>query len=138
MEMVESGTHQHAFYLRGIVPVARQVAPRARYTDSCVVRGSRACVPTCSTAFFLSHFSEQGTHMSGNAVEWDEKQQEAIDACCDVRKRIVAVTGKAGTGKTLMMREVAQRLLDAGYTCRPVHQQARQPSAYVRALVYQQ
>lgn len=54
--------------------------------------------------------------MSGNAVEWDEKQQEAIDACCDVRKRIVAITGCAGTGKTLLLREVAQRLLDAGYT----------------------
>lgn len=29
LEMVESGTHQHAFYLRGIVPVARQSVPRA-------------------------------------------------------------------------------------------------------------
>ena len=28
MELVESGNHQHAFYLRGIVPVARQAAPR--------------------------------------------------------------------------------------------------------------
>jgi hypothetical protein len=29
MELVESGKHQHAFYLRGIVPVARVSAPRA-------------------------------------------------------------------------------------------------------------
>ena len=29
MELVASGAHQHAFYLRGIVPVARQSAPRA-------------------------------------------------------------------------------------------------------------
>ena len=28
LEMVESGEYQHAFYLRGIVPVARQSAPR--------------------------------------------------------------------------------------------------------------
>jgi hypothetical protein len=29
LDMVESGEHPHAFYLRGIVPVARQAAPRA-------------------------------------------------------------------------------------------------------------
>jgi len=48
-------------------------------------------------------------------VTWDERQLEAIDNCCDLKKRIVAVTGKAGTGKTLMIREVAKRLKDAGY-----------------------
>ena len=48
-------------------------------------------------------------------VTWDDRQLEAIDNCCDVKKRIVAVTGKAGTGKTLMIREVARRLKDAGY-----------------------
>lgn len=29
LDLVESGTHPHAFYLRGIVPVARQAAPRS-------------------------------------------------------------------------------------------------------------
>jgi hypothetical protein len=29
LEMVESGEHPFAFYLRGIVPVTRQAAPRA-------------------------------------------------------------------------------------------------------------
>ena len=29
MELVESGNHPHAFYLRGIVPVARVSTPRA-------------------------------------------------------------------------------------------------------------
>jgi exodeoxyribonuclease V alpha subunit len=48
-------------------------------------------------------------------IVFDDKQQTAIDACCDVTKRIVAVTGKAGTGKTMIMREVSQRLSDAGY-----------------------
>lgn len=47
---------------------------------------------------------------------WDALQQQAIAACCDVSKRIVAVTGKAGTGKTMIMREVAKRLEDGGYT----------------------
>ena len=49
------------------------------------------------------------------ALVWDDKQEEAISACCDTARRIVAVTGKAGTGKTLMMREVSRRLRDAGY-----------------------
>jgi exodeoxyribonuclease V alpha subunit len=49
-------------------------------------------------------------------IEFDDKQREAIDACCDVSRRIVAVTGKAGTGKTLIMREVERRLRNAGYT----------------------
>ena len=48
-------------------------------------------------------------------IQWDDKQQEAIDACCDVTKRIVAVTGKAGTGKTLLLQEVSRRLMDHGY-----------------------
>src|SRR3954451_10786703 len=48
-------------------------------------------------------------------VVFDEKQTEAIEACCDVSRRIVAVTGKAGTGKTLIMREVHKRLTAAGY-----------------------
>jgi exodeoxyribonuclease V alpha subunit len=48
-------------------------------------------------------------------IEWDEVQQQAIEACCNVKQRIVAVTGKAGTGKTVLMREVARRLTEAGY-----------------------
>ena len=47
---------------------------------------------------------------------WDELQQQAIEACCDVKKRIVAITGKAGTGKTVLLKEVARRLQEAGYT----------------------
>lgn len=47
---------------------------------------------------------------------WDDKQNEAIDACCDLSKRIVAVTGEAGTGKTLLIKEVARQLSAAGYT----------------------
>ena len=49
-------------------------------------------------------------------VTYDDKQRAAIDACCDVKKRIVAVTGKAGTGKTLIMKEVSDRLSEAGYS----------------------
>ena len=49
-------------------------------------------------------------------VVWDDMQEQAIEACCDIQRRIVAVTGKAGTGKTLLIREVAKRLEAAGYT----------------------
>jgi exodeoxyribonuclease V alpha subunit len=54
--------------------------------------------------------------MTDNDIVWDDKQEEAIAACCDTSRRIVAVTGKAGTGKTMIMREVARRLMGAGYT----------------------
>jgi len=47
---------------------------------------------------------------------WDELQQQAIEACCDVKKRIVAITGKAGTGKTVLLKEVAKQLEAVGYT----------------------
>jgi exodeoxyribonuclease V alpha subunit len=52
--------------------------------------------------------------MTDNII-WDERQSEAIDACCDVTKRIVAITGKAGTGKTLLLQAVAKQLIDKGY-----------------------
>jgi len=51
-----------------------------------------------------------------NAVVFDDMQQKAIDVCCDVTKRIVAVTGRAGTGKTLIIREVSDRLSEMGYS----------------------
>ena len=54
--------------------------------------------------------------MADDEFAWDDMQQQAIDACCDTSRRIVAVTGKAGVGKTLIMREVARRLIGAGYS----------------------
>jgi exodeoxyribonuclease V alpha subunit len=62
-------------------------------------------------------------------IQWDEMQEEAIRACCDTSKRIVAVTGKAGTGKTMMIREVARRLSEEGgyvtQTCAPTGKAAK-------------
>lgn len=49
------------------------------------------------------------------AITFDDMQEEAIRACCNIDKRIVAVTGKAGTGKTVIMKEVARRLAGEGY-----------------------
>lgn len=47
----------------------------------------------------------------------DEKQREAVDKCIDVGRRITAVTGPAGSGKTTIMRLAVQAVEDAGYTC---------------------
>lgn len=49
-------------------------------------------------------------------LTFDEDQERAIAACCDVARRIVAVTGKAGTGKTLLIKEIHRRLTLAGYS----------------------
>lgn len=42
--------------------------------------------------------------------EFDEKQKKAIELCCDKDRRIVAITGEAGTGKTTIIKEVYRRL----------------------------
>lgn len=45
------------------------------------------------------------------------KQQEAVNACLDKSaRRIVPITGEAGTGKTSIMRIVHGALIDAGFT----------------------
>lgn len=44
-------------------------------------------------------------------MEFDSKQIEAINLCCDMSKRLVAITGEAGTGKTTIIKEVYNRLL---------------------------
>lgn len=49
-------------------------------------------------------------------VEFDEQQLLAIEQCTDVTKRLVAVTGGAGTGKTLLIKEIYNNLTAAGYT----------------------
>ena len=48
-------------------------------------------------------------------IEFDDVQEQAIAECCNIDKRIVAVTGKAGTGKTVIMRAVSRRLQANGY-----------------------
>lgn len=46
-------------------------------------------------------------------VIYSEEQKGAIDLCCDLEKRIVCVTGQAGTGKTTVLKEAYKALLDA-------------------------
>lgn len=39
-----------------------------------------------------------------------EEQETAVNLCCDVEKRVVGVTGQAGTGKTTILREAHEKI----------------------------
>ena len=56
------------------------------------------------------------TEGAAGVIVPDELQEEAIAACCNPALRIVAVSGEAGTGKTRIIKEVASRLMAAGYS----------------------
>jgi exodeoxyribonuclease V alpha subunit len=45
----------------------------------------------------------------------DPKQQEAVNLCTDISKRVVGVTGPAGCGKTTILKQAYNSLVDAGY-----------------------
>lgn len=45
-------------------------------------------------------------------MQFDVKQLQAIEYCCDISKRIVAITGEAGTGKTTIIKEVYKKLIN--------------------------
>ena len=47
---------------------------------------------------------------------WDKDQQIAIERCCNINERVVAITGGAGTGKTSLIQEVYGQLSHAGYS----------------------
>ena len=55
-------------------------------------------------------------------------QQQAVDLCLDTTKRIVAVTGPAGSGKTTIIKQVVAALADQGKVigvCAPTGKAAR-------------
>ena len=61
-------------------------------------------------------------------LDLDATQLEAIDACCDLKRRIVAVTGAAGTGKTTILQNVYRTLYKQGRTvvlCAPTGKAAK-------------
>ena len=53
---------------------------------------------------------------SPTQITFDTQQLEAIKLACDAEQRIVGVTGAAGTGKTVILREVYDNFTRAGYT----------------------
>lgn len=61
-------------------------------------------------------------------MELDETQRLAVELCCNMKKRIVGVTGQAGTGKTTIMRLVHEMLTKNGYNvvlCAPTGKAAK-------------
>jgi len=48
--------------------------------------------------------------------QWDVDQRIAIERCCNINERVVAVTGGAGTGKTSLIQEIHRQLSSAGYS----------------------
>ena len=61
-------------------------------------------------------------------LDLDATQLEAIDACCDIERRIVAITGAAGTGKTTILQNVYRTLYKQGRTvvlCAPTGKAAK-------------
>lgn len=49
------------------------------------------------------------------AFELDEKQAVAVERALDMKRRIAAITGPAGSGKTTIMRNVYNELVENGY-----------------------
>ncbi len=63
-----------------------------------------------------------------NEIEFDAAQQTAVDACLDVSRRIVPITGEAGTGKTTILKTVYDALTAKGWSvvlCAPTGKAAK-------------
>ena len=63
-----------------------------------------------------------------NGLKFDETQAKAIGACCDISRRIVPVTGAAGTGKTTILENVYKTLKARGHQvvlCAPTGKAAK-------------
>jgi exodeoxyribonuclease V alpha subunit len=53
-------------------------------------------------------------HFTKDEIELDDTQVKAIEMCVDKSKRVVAVTGAAGTGKTTILSNVYHHLYEQG------------------------
>lgn len=61
-------------------------------------------------------------------IALDSQQIKAVDACCDMSNRVVAVTGAAGTGKTTILQNVYNNLASQGISvvlCAPTGKAAK-------------
>lgn len=62
------------------------------------------------------HELEQQLPISSSPeIVLDPKQEEAIEKCCNLQNRVVAITGAAGSGKTTIMKKAYEQLTAAGY-----------------------
>lgn len=70
-----------------------------------------------------------------------EEQQTAVDLCCDTSHRIVCVTGQAGTGKTTILKTVAEQFVELYSSYNLVmtgHKEADKDSPYYEENLYMQ
>lgn len=61
-------------------------------------------------------------------MELDDKQQRAVELCLDLAKRVVAISGPAGSGKTTIIRTIYDQLRARGFRvalCAPTGKAAR-------------
>lgn len=61
-------------------------------------------------------------------IELDEDQRKAVERCCDITARLVAVSGPAGSGKTTIIRTIYEHFrkdLRAVVLCAPTGKAAR-------------
>ena len=60
--------------------------------------------------------SSPDTSLSIQDITLDTEQQLAVNSCMDMSKRIVSVTGAAGTGKTTILKTVYRQFIENGYS----------------------
>ncbi|MAG26355.1 hypothetical protein CMI47_12465 [Candidatus Pacearchaeota archaeon] len=61
----------------------------------------------------MMHGSERFALEPGE-INLDEEQRQAIEACCDLSRRVVPITGPAGSGKTTILENVFRTLYKHG------------------------
>lgn len=67
------------------------------------------------TTSIVTEITTEQNSNSLSGITLDPKQLEAVGACCDTTKRVVAVTGPAGCGKTTVLEMIYKALVEAGY-----------------------
>ena len=60
--------------------------------------------------------SSQVTTQTTSDIALDTEQKQAVDLCMDRSKRIVSVTGPAGSGKTTILKTTYAQYIEAGYS----------------------
>lgn len=66
--------------------------------------------------FVLAHEGHNMEIKINDSIVFDEDQQKAVEYASDIKRRIVAVSGAAGSGKTTIIRRVYNALRNEGYS----------------------
>lgn len=119
-------------------PVAGENPEGARLRDdepsACVLPGAHPGGRTGSDPQGSQAIADDAVDVRAGTVTFrgtaglDDVQRSAVEACCDATKRIVAVTGEAGTGKTTILKYAYEALVRSGYRvalCAPTGKAAK-------------